>query len=77
MAVGLVLVRFVAGKEKAALAKIKNIKGVTDVKAVFGRWDAVVTAETEDVEAMGQLVVGKIRAIPGVSSTETLITTVI
>ena len=42
MVTGLVLVRLIAGKEKQALQKIKETKGVSHVSAVFGRWDLVL-----------------------------------
>jgi DNA-binding Lrp family transcriptional regulator len=77
MTTGLVLIKLSAGKEKQALAKIKEIKGVTHVSAVFGRWDLVVDVEAKDLATLTSVVVSKIRSIPGVFSTETLITTAI
>lgn len=77
MVTGLVLVRLQAGKEKQALAKIKEIKGVSHVSAVFGRWDLVVDIEVADLATLANVVVGKIRNIPGIFSTETLLTTAI
>lgn len=77
MITGLVLVRLQAGKENQALTKIKEIKGISHVSAVYGRWDLVVDVETDDMAAMSQLVVEKIRTIPGVFATETLVTTAI
>lgn len=74
---GLVLVRLNAGGEKNSLKKIKEIQGVSHVSAVYGRWDLVVDIEAEDLPSMTEVVVQKIRAIPGVGSTETLITTAI
>jgi DNA-binding Lrp family transcriptional regulator len=77
MVTGLVLVRLTAGKEKLTLQKLKETPGVAHVSAVFGRWDLVLDMETEDLPALSNTVVAKIRAIPGVQSTETLITTAI
>jgi len=75
MVTGLVLVRLMAGKEKPALSRIKEIKGVSHVTAVFGRWDLVLDIETEDVGTLSNVVVRDIRATPGVLSTESLVTT--
>ncbi|MEQ1918545.1 MAG: Lrp/AsnC ligand binding domain-containing protein [Elusimicrobiota bacterium] len=75
MVTGLVLVRLMAGKEKVALSRIKEIKGVSHVTAVFGRWDLVLDIETEDVVTLSNVVVRDIRATPGVLSTESLVTT--
>jgi DNA-binding Lrp family transcriptional regulator len=77
MVSGLVLVRLSAGKEKQTLKQIKETQGVAHVSAVYGRWDLVVDVESEDLTKMGELVVQKIRSIPGVASTETLVTTAI
>lgn len=77
MVTGLVLVRLVPGKEKQALVKIKETDGVSHVSAVFGRWDLVLDMETEDLPTLSNSVVANIRSIPGVLSTETLVTTAI
>jgi len=75
MVSGLVLVRLQAGKEKNALGKIKETKGVSHVSAVYGRWDLVVDIEAADLPSISRTVIEKIRNIPGVDTTETLITT--
>lgn len=73
--IGLILLRLEAGKEEEVLAKIKDIKGVNKVQAVFGRWDLVATVEAQDLNALTSLVIKNIRAIDGVSATETLVST--
>lgn len=77
MVTGLVLVRLQAGKEQQALSKLKSTEGVAHVTAVFGRWDLVLDVETEDLPTLSNVVVRGIRAIPGVISTESLVTTAI
>ena len=77
MITGLVLVKLQAGKEKQALSKLKEIQGVSHVSAVYGRWDLVIDVEADDLPKMTQVVISKIRTIPGVSGTETLVTTAI
>ena len=57
------------------VARIKEVKGVSHVTAVFGRWDLVLDIETEDVTTLSNVVVRDIRATPGVLSTESLVTT--
>lgn len=73
--IGLILLRLEAGKEESVLAKIKDIKGVNKVQAVFGRWDLVATVEAQDLNALTSLVIKNIRSIDGVSATETLVST--
>lgn len=75
MVTGLVLVKLMPGKEKQTLAKLKTIKNVVHMSAVFGRWDLVLDMETDDLPMLSNLVVQGIRSIPGVLTTETLVTT--
>jgi DNA-binding Lrp family transcriptional regulator len=75
MVTGLVLIRLSSGREKLTMAKLKEVKGVSHLSAVFGRWDLVADIEAQDLNMMTNVVVGKIRAVPGVISTETLVTT--
>ncbi|OGR41152.1 MAG: hypothetical protein A2X28_07385 [Elusimicrobia bacterium GWA2_56_46] len=75
MVTGLVLVKLMPGKEKQTLAKLKAITSVVHMSAVFGRWDLVLDMETDDLPTLSNLVVQDIRSIPGVLTTETLVTT--
>ena len=75
MVTGLVLVKLLPGKEKQTLGKLKALKSVVHMSAVFGRWDLVLDMETDDLPALSNIVVQEIRSIPGVRSTETLVTT--
>ncbi|MCG2726324.1 MAG: Lrp/AsnC ligand binding domain-containing protein [Elusimicrobia bacterium] len=75
MVTGLVLVKLTSGKEKQALTKLKALKSVVHMSAVFGRWDLVLDMETDDLPKLSNLIVQEIRPIPGVLSTETLVTT--
>lgn len=75
MVTGLVLVKIIPGKEKQVLNKLRTIKEVVHMSAVFGRWDLVLDMETHDLEQLSNVVVNEIRGIPGVLSTETLVTT--
>jgi len=77
MTTGVVLIRLASGKEKSALAKIKDIPGVSHVSGVYGRWDLICDVEADDLPSMTNVVVNKLRSIPGVTSTETLVTTAI
>ena len=72
---GLVLVKLQPGREQGAVRGIKEIGGVKQVEAVFGRWDLVLTVSAKDVSTLTSTVVKKIRAVPGIFTTETLITT--
>jgi len=73
MVSGLVFVRLLSGHEEAVMEALRQISGVQEVIAVFGRWDLVVSVQTEDIDELASLVIDKIRAIPGTTATETLI----
>ncbi len=77
MITGLVLIRLASGREKLTMSKLKEIKGVSHLSAVFGRWDLVADIESTDLDNMTNVVVNKIRGVPGVATTETLVTTAI
>ena len=77
MVTGLVLVRLMPGKEKEVLQRLKQTQVVAHVSAVFGRWDLVLDMETDDLPSLSSTVVNHIRNIPGILSTETLVTTAI
>ena len=69
----MVLTRFAVGKEKKALADIKSIPGVKEIKTVFGAWDAVIMVESDGLKELADVVVDRIRSVDGVVGTETLV----
>ena len=69
-----VLIKTDPNKTKSAYEQIKDIEGVANITAVFGRYDIVVMIKALDIEAAGKMI-SKIRGVDGVLSTETLIAT--
>jgi nitrate reductase NapAB chaperone NapD len=69
-----VLIKTDPNKTKSAYEQIKDIEGVANITAVFGRYDIVVMIKALDIEAAGKMI-SKIRSVDGVLSTETLIAT--
>ena len=64
----------VEGKETNQIAEaIANIPGVTEVYSVAGHYDLVAILRVNTNEAMADLVTSKIRAIPGILKSQTLI----
>jgi DNA-binding Lrp family transcriptional regulator len=63
-----------AGSEHDVNEQIKKIPDVVDSKVCYGAWDIVVTVETE---SFGKLdtVVTKIRKLPNIEQTTTLVAT--
>ena len=52
---------------------IAKVRGVKEIKGVFGRHDFVATTEVGTPEELGILVTDTIRNIKGVAETETLV----
>jgi len=56
------------------LRRMKAVPGVTEVQAVTGPFDLIVKVEAPHINDALDTVVHKIRRIPGLKSTETLVT---
>lgn len=60
------------GVSQAELAKkIAEIPGVYDVHLISGDWDLLVQVRGKDVEAIGKMVLERLRPLPGVGKTLT------
>jgi DNA-binding Lrp family transcriptional regulator len=74
MLTGFILVNVEAKKEDAvynALVKVKQIEGIREV---FGQYDLIARIEARNLKEMRRLIINKVRNIPGVITTTTLIT---
>ena len=74
----LVLLNFVGGTGehlnwfRETKEKLLSIKGIVEVYGVFGRWDIVAKVEVNNVDELVDVVTDKIRSMPGVQTSETL-----
>jgi DNA-binding Lrp family transcriptional regulator len=62
-----------SGKDTTVQAALKKIPHCKEAHVVFGDWDVISLLEIANPEELGQLIVGKIRTIPGVKLTKTLV----
>ena len=62
-----------SGKDSSVHAALKKIPQCKEAYVVFGDWDIISLLEIANPEELGQLVVSKVRTIPGVKLTKTLI----
>jgi len=69
-----VLISTEPAKTKEVYEQVKNLEGVANITAVFGRFDLVVMIRALDLDA-GSKLISKIRNVKGVTATETLIAT--
>ncbi len=62
------------GRLDDVLRRIRAIPSVTEVQAVTGPFDLIVKVEAAHINAALDTVVHRIRRVPGIRSTETLVT---
>ncbi len=72
MATGFVLIGVEPGAEKDVFKEIIKIKQVVDVHLLFGEYDLIARVEAQDYNTIGDIIINRIRKIPGVVSTKTL-----
>jgi DNA-binding Lrp family transcriptional regulator len=58
---------------KTAKEEIARIDGVIEIFGVFGRYDLVAHVKAQDLEGLSRTIMDKLRSIPGVLATESLI----
>lgn len=59
--------------ENAVLERLLALEEVKEAHILFGEWDALVKVEVNDSDALGIFVLEKLRAIPEVNRTSTMI----
>ena len=62
------------GKLEDVVRRLKAVPGVTEVEAVTGPFDVIVKIQASHINQALDVVVHKIRKIPGIKATETLVT---
>jgi len=72
MAVGFVLISTAPAKEHEVYNVLLKIEEVVELHPLFGEYDLIAKIEAEDFNKLGEIVVDKIRSIPGVVDTKTL-----
>jgi nitrate reductase NapAB chaperone NapD len=70
-----VLINTEPTKTNSVYEQLKNMEGIANITAVFGRFDLVVMIRALDLDA-GSKLISKIRNVDGITATETLIATV-
>jgi DNA-binding Lrp family transcriptional regulator len=60
------------GQVEVVIDELKSIIGVKEVHEIMGGYDIIASLETETAHELSQLIVFKIRKIPNVRSTLTL-----
>jgi len=68
-----VLVTLNPGTEKDILKKIAYLDGVTRVSMMYGEYDAIIKVNTESLDQLNEFLTDKLRVLPDIFQTATLI----
>ena len=66
-----VLIETAVGKTRDVLTALREVNGVREADAVTGEYDVVAVVEAESLNAIGDLVTGRIHTIGGIQRTTT------
>ena len=69
-----VMVATEPGRTKAVVRALMEVPEVRELHEVFGPYDVVLKVETGSLDAFTTLLAAKIRNIPGIESTTSLVT---
>ncbi len=62
------------GETKAVVAALQGVAGVKELHEVMGPYDLVIELEVESLSDVPPILSDKIRAVPGIESTTSLVT---
>ena len=69
-----ILIRVEAKKEDEVYDNLANVKEIEGIREVFGEYDMICRMEARNLKEMRSLIIQKVRSVPGIISTTTLIT---
>ena len=68
------LVETDVGRLEDVMRRLKAVPNVVEVEAVTGPFDLIVKVQADHINTALDIVVSKIRKVPGIKGTETLVT---
>ncbi|MEM3006132.1 MAG: Lrp/AsnC ligand binding domain-containing protein [Candidatus Bathyarchaeia archaeon] len=68
-----IFMSIMAGLEEEACRKLTEFEGVKEVATIFGEYDAIAKTETRDIDQLKDLILEKLRGVPGITYTATMI----
>src|SRR3569623_1260591 len=68
-----ILVNCTLGSEEKIISEIAKLLDVKEVRGTYGVHDIFVKVKSDNTEAMNHTITNKIRKIPGITSTGTLV----
>jgi len=73
MTLAYVLITMQSGSEREVLEKVSSLKEVLEVDLVYGEYDAIVKVEVGDLSDLEKFMSEKLRALPNIFLTTTMI----
>jgi DNA-binding Lrp family transcriptional regulator len=73
MVMAVVLINVDTGEMSRVAEELSNSPGISEVYSVAGNYDLVAVLRVKDNESLADLVTDRIRKVPGITRTETLI----
>ena len=68
-----VLITTATGKETSVVESIRQLPELSEAHQLFGQYDIIARMETDDYDKLCDVVLKKIRSVPGVTGSRTLI----
>ena len=68
-----ILVNCTLGSEEKIISEIAKLSDVKEVRGTYGVHDIFVKVKTDNTEALNHTITSKVRKIPGITSTVTLV----
>jgi len=68
-----IMITLNTNKEQEIYAKLKELKNVKEIHILFGEWDIISLVEVESAEHLATFVIDKVRVMPEVELTSTMI----
>jgi DNA-binding Lrp family transcriptional regulator len=73
LTIAYVLAKVQAGKDKEVLKEVKEVRGVRQATPTYGVYDLHVEVSFDTMEELDKFIFDKIRRVPGINETVTLI----
>ena len=73
--VAFVMITCETGCETSVLESIRELEGIKEIKGIIGNYDIILKIESESTEKLRDLISSKIRRIPQILATTTLLCT--
>ena len=73
MSTAYILVNCTLGSEEGIISEISKLADVKEVRGTYGVHDVFVKVKSDNTETMNHTITSRIRKIPGITSTVTLV----